>query len=268
MAYEFLYQKAEVFGIGNVDFSDDNVILMAGPCSVEDEKQMEAVAGEIKRHGLHFMRGGIFKPRTNPYSFQGLGTEGINMMCRVCRKHGLLSVSEVMDTRDVTMMSKSIDVLQIGCRSMQNFALLKEVGKSGKPVLLKRGMSATIEELLLAAEYILKEGGNKVMLCERGIRTFETETRNTIDISAVPVLKSKTKLPVIVDPSHAAGRKDIILSLSKAAIAAGANGIMVEVHPDPEGAKSDQKQQLSLEEFGLFVDGIKDFCSKLGKKLV
>lgn len=267
MKGKFLYESTGSFGIADVEFSGKNVILMAGPCSVESAEQMEQAAKAIAGHGLKFMRGGAYKPRTSPYSFQGMGAEGIRIMEAACRKSGLLSVSEVMDTRDVAEMARHIDILQIGARSMQNFALLKEAGKHGKPVLLKRGMSATVEELLMSAEYMLREGNRKVILCERGIRTFGTETRNTLDISAVPILKAKTQLPVIVDPSHGTGRKDLLLPMAKAAIAAGANGIMAEVHPDPDNAKSDQNQQMNLDEFSAYVAGLRDFCKRLGKSL-
>ncbi|RLI98099.1 MAG: 3-deoxy-7-phosphoheptulonate synthase, partial [Candidatus Aenigmatarchaeota archaeon] len=233
---------------------------------VESKEQMEAVAKALEKHGLRLMRGGAYKPRTSPYSFQGLGERGISIMAGACERHGLLSVSEVMSTEDIGEMGR-IDVLQIGARNMQNFSLLKSAAKSGKPVLLKRGMSATIKEFMMAAEYLLSGGAEKVMLCERGIRTFETETRNTLDISAIPIIRGKTLLPIIVDPTHAAGRKDILLDLSKAAVAAGANGLMVEVHPKPEKALSDQKQQMDLREFDAYVRGLKGFCKNLGKKL-
>jgi len=250
------------------DFTGNNVVLIAGPCSLETEEQINNVAKRLKELGFKFMRAGIYKPRTSPDSFQGLGKEAIPTMEKSCKDHGLFSVSEVMDPRDVGDMAKHIDILQVGARNMQNFSLLKELGKIQNPILLKRGMSATINELLAASEYITRGGNKNVILCERGIRTFETETRNTLDISAVPVLHAKSKLPVIVDPSHATGRKDLILPMSEAAIAAGAHGIMIETHPDPANAKSDQNQQLDLDEFKTFIEYVKGFCARIGKKLI
>jgi 3-deoxy-7-phosphoheptulonate synthase/chorismate mutase len=228
-------------------------VIIAGPCAVESESQMEQVASDLARLGIGFLRGGTFKPRSSPYSFQGMGEPGLKILRQVAKQHGLVSVTEVMDTRAVELVAEYADVLQIGARNMQNFSLLREVGRCGKPVLLKRGMSATVDELLWAAEYILAEGNRDVILCERGIRTFERLTRNTLDISAIPLLRDKTFLPVIVDVSHAAGRKDILAPLARAALAAGANGVMVEVHPFPAVARSDSQQQLDIEEFGQFL---------------
>ncbi|MEM3833429.1 MAG: 3-deoxy-7-phosphoheptulonate synthase [Thermoprotei archaeon] len=231
-------------------------IVIAGPCSVESEEQVIQIAKFVKEHGASMLRGGAFKPRTSPYSFQGLGEKGLVYLKKVSEITGLPVVTEVLDPRDVKLVEKYADVLQIGARNMQNFPLLKEVGRSFKPILLKRGFGATIEELLSAAEYIMKEGNMNVVLCERGIRTFETSTRFTLDIAAVPVLKELTHLPIIVDPSHAAGRRSLVPSLAKAALAAGADGIIVEVHQDPDRALSDGQQSLTL-------DGFKDMMEEL-----
>ncbi len=231
-------------------------VLIAGPCAVESEEQMEEVAEGLAGLGVRFLRGGAFKPRSSPYSFQGLGVRGLELLAAAASRHGLLTVSEVMDTRSVELVSRYVDVLQIGSRNMYNYDLLRELGRCRKPVLLKRGLSATIEELLWSAEYIVSEGNDQVILCERGIRTYETETRNTLDISAVPLLRQKSYLPVIVDVSHAAGRKDILAPLGRAALAAGASGLMVEVHPCPAVARSDSQQQLDLAEFRRFLDAV------------
>lgn len=234
----------------------DGPTVIAGPCSVESEAQMELVAAELSKLGIGFLRGGTFKPRSSPYSFQGMGEPGLELLRQVGRAHDLVTVTEVMDTRTVDLVAEYADVLQIGTRNMYNYPLLREVGRSGKPVLLKRGLSATLDEFIWAAEYIVAEGNQDVILCERGIRTFERQTRNTLDISAVPLLKAKTYLPVIVDISHAAGRKDILAPLAKASLAAGADGLMVEVHPFPAVARSDSQQQLDLDEFRQFLDAI------------
>jgi len=228
-------------------------VLIAGPCSVESEQQMEAVARFLAAQGVRFLRGGAFKPRSSPYSFQGLGERGLLILEEVARRRGLLTVTEVMDTRTVELVSQHADVLQIGSRNMYNYDLLREVGRCRRPVLLKRGLSATVDELLWSAEYIVSEGNENVIFCERGIRTYERQTRNTLDISAVPILRQKSFLPVIVDVSHAAGRKDILAPLGRAALAAGANGLMVEVHPCPHLARSDSEQQLDLEEMARFM---------------
>jgi 3-deoxy-7-phosphoheptulonate synthase/chorismate mutase len=228
-------------------------VVIAGPCSVESEEQMEEVASFLASRGVRFMRGGAFKPRSSPYSFQGLGARGLEILRAAARRHGLYTVSEVMDTRAVELAADRVDVLQIGSRNMYNYDLLREVGRARRPVLLKRGLSATIDELLWSAEYILAEGNERVILCERGIRTYERQTRNTLDISAVPLLRQKSYLPVVVDVSHAAGRKDILPALGRAAVAAGASGLMVEVHPCPAVARSDSEQQLGFDEFTRFL---------------
>jgi 3-deoxy-7-phosphoheptulonate synthase / chorismate mutase len=230
--------------------------VIAGPCAVESEEQLEAVARQLKALGGQFLRGGAFKPRTSPYAFQGLGAPGLELLRRVARRHDLVTVSEVMDTRQVALLAEYVDVLQVGSRNMYNYPLLRELGRARRPVLLKRGLSATLEEFLWAAEYVASEGNDQLILCERGIRTFETETRNTLDISAVALLRQKSYLPVVVDVSHAAGRKDILAALGRAALAAGASGLMVEVHPCPAVARSDSQQQLDLDEFAEFMASV------------
>ncbi|MTK22377.1 3-deoxy-7-phosphoheptulonate synthase [Turicibacter sanguinis] len=230
--------------------------LIFGPCSVESKEQMALVAKNLADKGLKYIRGGAFKPRTSPYDFQGLGVEGLKIMSETAKKYGLRVVSEIMDAKDLEEALPYLDVVQIGARNMQNFSLLKAVGQIDKPVLLKRGLSATIEEFINAAEYITMHGNPNVMLCERGIRTYEKATRNTLDISAVPILKQETHLPVFVDITHSTGRKDILLPIAKAALAVGADGIMAEVHPNPCVALSDAAQQMSLEEFDDFYKNL------------
>ncbi|MFB5083921.1 bifunctional 3-deoxy-7-phosphoheptulonate synthase/chorismate mutase [Symbiobacterium thermophilum] len=224
-------------------------MIIAGPCSVESEEQIVAAARAVKAAGATALRGGAFKPRTSPRSFQGLGEEGLRLLAVARAETGLPVVTEVMDTAQIDLVAEYADVLQVGSRNMQNFALLKQVGRAGKPVLLKRGLSATLEEWLAAAEYILESGNDQVILCERGIRTFETSTRNTLDLSTAILARTRSGLPVIVDPSHAAGRRDLIEPLSLAALAAGMDGLMIEVHPDPDRALSDAAQQLNFEQF-------------------
>ncbi len=238
--------------LGSAEIGSEPIVI-AGPCAVESEAQMEQIASDLAALGIGVLRGGTFKPRSSPYSFQGMGEPGLKILQKAGADHHMATVTEVMDTRAVELVAKYADVLQIGARNMHNYSLLREVGKCNKPVLLKRGLSATIDEFLWAAEYIASEGNEQIILCERGIRTFETQTRNTLDISAVPLLKAKTFLPVIVDVSHAAGRKDILAPLARAAIAAGADGVMVEVHPFPSVARSDSQQQLDIDEFQQFL---------------
>lgn len=235
--------------IGDVIFGGDKPVIMAGPCAVETREQMEVVGRELSQMGVPILRGGAFKPRTSPYSFQGLGKEGLELMREVADQYGMKIVSEVMSPEQLEIALEYVDMLQIGARNMHNFELLKEVGNVKKPVLLKRGLMATIEELVLAAEYIYSHGNTQIVLCERGIRTFEKWTRNTLDLSSIPILKLKTHLPVIVDVSHSTGRKDIIIPVSKAALAIGADGLMIETHPNPPLARSDANQQLNLQEF-------------------
>jgi len=237
-------------------FGDRDVVVAAGPCSVEGYDMLLASARHVQSAGGTLLRGGAFKPRTSPYAFQGLGEEGLLLLASVREQTGMPIVTEVMDTRQVARVAQIADVIQVGARNMQNFPLLAELGRAGKPVLLKRGASARISELLLAAEYVMANGNERVILCERGIRTFETITRNTLDISAIPVLKAETHLPVIVDPSHAGGRADLVLPLALAAIAAGADGLIVEVHPNPSVARSDADQQLTFAQFSELMDSI------------
>ena len=241
------------------------VVVMAGPCSVESESQMCEVAEAVKVSGARILRGGAYKPRTSPYAFQGLGQEGLRLLSEAKAQTGLPIVTELMDARDVEAVAEVADVVQIGARNSQNFPLLSEVGRSGLPVLLKRGLSSTLEELLMSAEYVLKEGNPNVMLCERGIRTFETSYRATLDITAIPVLKELTHLPVIVDPSHAAGRRDLVTPLSLAAAAAGADGIIVEVHPAPEEAVCDGPQAVRAEDFAAYAARVEQAAAVAGK---
>lgn len=233
------------------------VVMMAGPCSVESEEQIRTIAGIVKRQGARVLRGGAFKPRSSPYSFQGLGLEGLRLLRRAADEQGLLVVSEIMDHTQLEAMSDLVDILQVGARNMQNYILLKELSRSRKPILLKRGLSATIEEWLLSAEYLMQEGNYNVILCERGIRTFETYTRNTLDLAAIPVVKKLSHLPVVVDPSQATGRRDKVRPMARAAVAAGADGLLVEVHHDPEKALSDGAQSLYPEQFEQLMEELR-----------
>ncbi len=241
--------------------------IFAGPCSVEGKEMMEEIAESVRERGATFLRGGAFKPRTSPYSFQGLGEEGLKILASAREKTGLPFATELMDTRDIELLVAYTDIIQIGARNMQNFRLLTEVGKTRKPVILKRGMSATIHELLMSAEYIASQGNTEIILCERGIRTFETATRNTLDVSAVPVLKSLTHLPVIVDPSHASGKAELVPVLAAAAVAAGADGLMIEVHNNPEKAFSDGPQSLRPHTFGEVMEKIREIARVVGREL-
>jgi len=235
--------------INEVEVGGQEVVIIAGPCAVESEEQLFETARAVKKSGAKILRGGAFKPRSSPYSFQGLGEEGLKLLSDIRKETGLPVVTEVMDTRQIELVSGYADMLQIGSRNMHNYPLLKEAGMCRKPVLLKRGMMATIEEFLLAAEYILHQGNDQIILCERGIRTFETSTRNTLDLSAVPMLKRVSHLPVIVDPSHGTGLRWMVPAMAKAAVAAGADGLIIEVHYNPEKALCDGQQSLSLDEF-------------------
>ena len=257
--------ERSVFDIGGRKVGGEHFSLIAGPCTVETREQTLQTARAVADAGAAMFRGGAYKPRTSPYSFQGLGVEGLRMLADAKAETGLPIVTELMDLRDLDAVLEVADVVQIGARNMQNYGLLSEVGRCGRPALLKRGLSATLEELLMAAEYILKEGNENVMLCERGIRTFETAYRFTLDLMAVPVLKGLTHLPVIVDPSHAAGRRDLVLPLSLAAAAAGADGIIVEVHPDPENALCDGPQALPAAEFAEFAAAVERATALAGK---
>lgn len=244
-----LNTRRSTIEVNGVTIGGKEIILMGGPCAVESSSQMSQSAETVKKAGGKILRGGVFKPRTSPYSFQGLGQEGLNYLVQAAKEQDLLCVTEVIDTLSLDLVADKVDIIQIGARNMQNFELLKLLGKINKPIILKRGLSATIEEWLLAAEYILAAGNSQVILCERGIRTYEPSTRNTLDLSAVGVAKELSHLPVIVDPSHAAGRRDLISSLSKAAIAAGADGLLIEMHPNPAVATSDGPQSLYPEQF-------------------
>jgi 3-deoxy-7-phosphoheptulonate synthase len=241
--------------------------FIAGPCTVETREQTLETARVVAGQGVTMLRGGAFKPRTSPYAFQGLGVRGLEILAEAREETGLPLVTELMDPRDVEVVVETVDVIQIGARNMQNFNLLSEVGRAAKPVLIKRGPSASIEELLMAAEYVVKEGNSKVILCERGIKTFERSTRYTLDLSAIPVLKHETHLPVIVDPSHAAGKRDLVLPLARAAVAAGSDGIIVEVHPRPEEALCDGPQQIPAADFRDFAHEIRALASLLGKTI-
>ena len=243
------------------------IVVMAGPCSVENREMLMEIGQDVRKAGAQFLRGGAFKPRTSPYSFQGLGEEGLKYLRETGDKWGLLVVTEVMDTRTVELVSRYADMLQIGARNMQNFDLLKEAGMSKKPVLLKRGLSATISELLLSAEYLLSKGNFKVVLCERGIRTFETATRNTVDINAIPVIKQETHLPIIIDPSHGTGKWEYVAPIARAAIAAGADGLMIEVHNNPEEALSDGPQSLLPEKFCQLMEELQPIVKAVGREL-
>ncbi len=254
-----------ILEVNGVRIGGEEVVVMAGPCSVEDEDQMEKSAAHVAEQGATFLRGGAFKPRTSPYSFQGLGEEGLRIMREAADRHGLNVITEVMDIGQIDLIHRYTDVFQIGARNMQNFPLLKEVGKSDKPVFLKRGPSATIDEWLMSAEYVLSNGNSNVMLCERGIRTFETYTRNTLDLSAVPVIKKISHLPIIVDPSHGTGIRGKVIPMARAAVAAGADGIMVETHPDPDSAKSDGPQSLYFDQFVDLMKQIRIIAEALGR---
>jgi 3-deoxy-7-phosphoheptulonate synthase len=241
--------------------------VIAGPCAIENRTLIMNIAEKVKEAGAAFIRGGAFKPRTSPYSFQGLGEEGLQYLADAREKTGLPVVTELMDPRDIEVMVKYADVIQIGARNMQNFRLLLEVGSARKPVLLKRGLSATIKEWLMSAEYIMSRGNHQVILCERGIRTFETATRNTLDLSSVPLLKQLTHLPVVVDPSHGVGKWDLVPPMAKAAVAAGADGLLIEVHTNPEEAMSDGEQSLKTEAFSVLMGELKAVASAVGREI-
>ncbi len=252
---------------GGVMVGSKKIVVMAGPCSVENRKLLISIAKDVKRAGATVLRGGAFKPRTSPYSFQGLGLKGLRFLAEAKKEAGLQVVTELMDIRDLDAVMKYSDIIQIGARNMQNFNLLREVGKTKKPVMLKRGMANTIKELLMSAEYLLSEGNFNVVLCERGIRTFEDATRFTLDISAVPVIKNLSHLPVIVDPSHATGRWGLVGACAKAAIAAGSDGLIIEVHPNPEEALSDGEQSLYPENFEKLMEEIRKIAKAIGREI-
>ena len=251
--------------IGDVEIGGDSLVLMAGPCSVESREQILESAEIVKESGAQILRGGAFKPRTSPYSFQGLGEEGLQYLAEARDKTGLLIITELMDSHDLRLVEQYTDIIQIGARNMQNYGLLSRLSETKKPVMLKRGMMSEINELLLSAEYILSEGNYNVILCERGIRTFETATRNTFDLNAIPVIKKMSHLPIIADPSHGTGHWEYVNPMAKAAVAAGADGLMIEVHPDPENALSDGTQSLRPDKFRQLVAELKPFIEASGR---
>ena len=259
--------QRSVLDIAGRKIGGDHFTMIAGPCTVESREQLLQTARIVSAAGATLLRGGAYKPRTSPYAFHGLGQEGLRLLAEAKAETGLPIVTEVMDARDLEAVLEVADVIQIGARNMQNYTLLSEIGRSGCPVLIKRGLSSTLEELLMAAEYVLKEGNEAVILCERGIRTFETAYRFTLDLMAIPVLKELTHLPVIVDPSHAAGRRDLVTPMSLAAAAAGADGIIVEVHPHPDQAICDGPQQLPADEFAVYLDRVRAAAAVAGKAL-
>jgi 3-deoxy-7-phosphoheptulonate synthase len=264
---QFKREERSIFDIGGRKIGGQHFMMIAGPCTIESRDQMLTAAAAVHEAGAQLLRGGAYKPRTSPYSFQGLGEGGLRLLAEAREETGMPVVTEVMDVRDLDQILEVADVIQVGARNMQNFTLLTELGRTGRPIVLKRGLTATIEELLMAAEYVLKEGNESVILCERGIRTFETAYRFTLDLMAVPVLKQHTHLPVIVDPSHAAGRRDLVLPMSLAAAAAGADGIIVEVHPEPERAICDGPQQLRTEEFADYLRQVEAVAALAGKEV-
>jgi 3-deoxy-7-phosphoheptulonate synthase len=264
---QFKHGESTVVEVDGRQVGGSQFSMIAGPCTVESRHQLLSTAEAVKDGGASMLRGGAYKPRTSPYSFQGLGDEGLRLLREAKETTGLPIVTELMDPRDLEQVLEVADVIQVGARNMQNYTLLAEIGRSGRPVLLKRGLAAQVEELLMSAEYVLKEGNDKVMLCERGIRTFETATRFTLDIMAIPVLKELSHLPVVVDPSHAAGKRDLVLPLSLAAAAAGADGIIVEVHHDPEAAVCDGPQAVPADSFRDYVEQVERVASIVGKEL-
>lgn len=264
---QFKREEYSVFDIGGRKIGGNNFMMIAGPCTIESRDQMLTAAHAVNDAGAQLLRGGAYKPRTSPYSFQGLGEGGLRLLAEAREETGMPVVTELMDVRDLEPILEVADVIQVGARNMQNYTLLTEIGRAGRPVILKRGLSAQLEELLMAAEYVLKEGNEDVILCERGIRTFESGYRFTLDLMAVPVLKQHTHLPVIVDPSHAAGRRDLVLPMSMAAAAAGADGIIVEVHPDPEHAICDGPQQLRTTEFEQYLRQVEAVATLAGKEV-
>jgi 3-deoxy-7-phosphoheptulonate synthase len=260
-------QENTIVSIGDVRIGGEEVIVMAGPCSAESEAQVEATASAVKRAGAKILRGGAFKPRSSPYSFQGLGEEGLRMLRAASDRHDLKLITEVMEVSQIELIEKYADVLQVGARNMQNFSLLRELGRATKPVLLKRGISATIEEWLLSAEYVLSGGNTNVILCERGIRTFESYTRNTLDISAIPVVQQLSHLPIVVDPSHGTGRRDKVASMARAAVAAGCDGLIIEVHCDPDHALSDGAQSMFPAQFERLMAELRIIAPAIGRSV-
>ncbi|MDT3700069.1 MAG: 3-deoxy-7-phosphoheptulonate synthase [Thermincola sp.] len=270
MGYKLVSRKEKsedtFISVGSAVIGGNLLTMIAGPCAIENREQYLQAAVQLKNIGVQMLRGGAFKPRTSPYAFQGLAEDGLEILAEAHRHTGLPVVTEVMDTRDVETVAKYADVLQVGSRNMQNFALLKEVGRVQKPVLLKRGLAATIEEWLMAAEYIMAEGNSQIIMCERGIRTFETHTRNTLDVSAIPAIKQLSHLPIIADPSHAAGKWNMVAPLAKAAVAAGADGLLIEVHPCPDEAMCDGGQSLTIRNFSELMREIAAIAQAVGKQ--
>jgi len=260
--------KSTTIKLKGITIGGKELAIIAGPCAIENEEQIFTIAGELSKRGVKILRGGAFKPRTSPYSFQGLGEEGLKLMSRAAREFGLSIITEVMSVEQVDLVAEYADILQVGARNMQNFMLLKELGRIKKPVMLKRGMSATLEELLLSAEHILSNGNRQVILCERGIRTFETYTRNTLDLSAIPSLKKLSHLPVIVDPSHGTGRWELVGPMAKSAIVAGADGLMIEVHPNPKAALSDGAQTLNFKNFSQLLKEMSAIANVTGREII
>ncbi len=258
--------ESTVIRIKDVEIGSKKLVMMAGPCAVESHEQIIQTAKFLKSRGVQFLRGGAYKPRTSPYSFQGLEEEGYRLLAEAAKETGLLVVSEIVSLKSIEQAVKYVDVFQIGARNMQNFQLLREVGRTNIPVVLKRGLASTIEEWLNAAEYIMNEGNYNIILCERGIRTFETYTRNTLDLSAVPIIKEISHLPIIVDPSHGTGKWNLVTPMSRAAIAAGADGLIVEVHPDPKSALSDGPQSLNFDTFNSLIDEVAKVAGVIGRE--
>jgi 3-deoxy-7-phosphoheptulonate synthase len=262
-----LKKEKTTIQVGDLEIGGDRFVVMAGPCSVETREQLLETAYAVKEAGAHILRGGAYKPRTSPYDFQGLEEEGLKLLAEAREKTGLKVITEVVTTEDTEVVAEYADIMQVGARNMQNFALLKRLGKVNKPVLLKRGMSSTIKELLLSAEYIASHGNEKVMLCERGIRTFETATRNTLDISAVPLLNELSHLTVVVDPSHATGKRSLVKAMAKAGVAAGADGVIIEVHPRPHEAWSDGPQSLTPADFAQVIEELKPYIALESRRM-
>jgi len=260
-------KETTIVRVGDVEIGGNSIVLMAGPCTIESEEQLVKTGAAVRAAGARIMRGGAFKPRTSPYSFQGLGEEGLKLMRRVADMHGLLVISEVMDKSQIALMDKYVDIFQVGARNMQNYPLLRDLGSVERPVLVKRGLAATVDEWLMSAEYVMSGGNDRVLVCERGIRAYETYTRNTLDLNAVAVAKSLSHLPVIVDPSHAAGIRDKVPPLARAAIAAGADGLLVEVHYDPESAICDGPQSLFPDQFAELTAQIRMIAEAVGRTL-
>ncbi|MBP8975221.1 MAG: 3-deoxy-7-phosphoheptulonate synthase [Bacteroidetes bacterium] len=260
-------QEGSVYKIGNIEIGGNAIVVMAGPCAVENEKQIFTIAEQVAKSGARILRGGAYKPRTSPYSFQGLGIEGLKLLRKAADAFGLLVITEVMDRSQIEEVEEYADILQIGARNMQNYIFLKDLGQATIPVMLKRGPSATIEEWLLAAEYVLSNGNHQVILCERGIRTFEPSTRNTMDIGAIPIIKKKSHLPIIADPSHGIGIRDKVVPMARAAVAAGADGIIVEVHNDPDHALSDGAQSLFPEQFDAMMKELRLIAGAIGRTI-